>query len=47
MKKILNFILENNIWNYLKKINFPIEEDERVIINNKGEKLDILFVMVK
>ena len=39
MKKILNFILENNIWNYLKIINLSVEEDEKEIRNDKGEKI--------
>jgi len=39
MKKILNFILENNIWNYLKIINLSVEEDEKEIKNDKGEKI--------
>ena len=39
MKKALNFILENSIWIYLKNISFSIEEDEKEIINDKGEKI--------
>ena len=47
MIKSLNIILEYNIWNFLKIINFSIEEDEKEIKNVKGEKMDILFVMEK
>jgi len=43
MKKNLNFILKNNIWIYLKNINFPIVDDEKEIINDKGEKIGYIF----
>ena len=44
MKKALNFILENNIWIYLKNINFSIEEeDEKEIKNDKGKKIGNIF----
>ena len=43
MKKNLNSILENNIWSYLKNINFSIEEDENEIINDKGEKIGYII----
>ena len=39
MIKSLNIILEYNIWNFLKIINFLIEEDEKEIKNVKGEKI--------
>ena len=42
MKKALNLIL-NNIWIYLKQINFSIEEDEKEIINDKGKKIGNIF----
>ena len=39
MEKVLDFILKNNIWNYLKMINLSIEEDEKEIKNDKGKKI--------
>ena len=43
MKKALNFILENNIWIYLKNIGLSLEEDDKEIKNDKGENIGYIF----
>jgi hypothetical protein len=43
MKKSLSSIIENNIWIYLKNIGLSIEDDEKEIINDKGEKIGYIY----
>ena len=38
-KKICNFILENNLWIFFKKIDFSEKEDEKEIKNDSGVKI--------
>ena len=37
-----DFILKNNIWNYMKKINFSYEDEYKVILNKNNEKIGYL-----
>jgi len=45
MKKAINFILQNNIWIYLRKINFFIEEEEngKEIINENDKEIGYII----
>ena len=43
MEKALNSILKNSIWIYLKNLGFSIEENEKEIINDRGEKIGNIF----
>ena len=43
MKKSLSSIIENNIWIYLKNIGLSIEDDEKEIKNDKGEKIGYIY----
>ena len=38
-EKVCDYILKNNIWNYLKKINFLIEDEYKEIFNDKNKKI--------
>ena len=38
-KKICNFILQNNLWIFFKKIDFSEKEDEKEIRNDNGVKI--------
>ena len=44
IKKNLNFILKNNIWIYLRNINFSIEEDDKEIIDDKDKKIGYIIL---
>jgi len=41
--KVCNFIIKNNVWIFLKNINFPEEEDINDIINENGKKIGYII----
>ena len=40
--KACDYILKNNIWNYLKKINFLIEDEYKEIFNKNNKKIGFI-----
>ena len=40
--KACDYILKNNIWNYLKKINFGIEDEYKEIFNKNNKKIGFI-----
>ena len=40
-----NYILKNNIWNYLKKIDYKEEDEYKEIYDDKKKSLVLLYVM--
>ena len=41
--KVCNFIIKNNVWIFLKNINFPEEEDISDILNENGIKIGYII----
>ena len=44
LKNHLNYILNNNIWNYFKKINYSYKEECQRFTNNKGKTIGYLVL---
>ena len=44
LKKNLNYILKNNIWNYFKEINYFYKDEYKRIINSEGKKIGYLVL---
>ena len=42
LNKARDFILKNNIWNYMKKINFSYEDEYKDILSKNNEKIGYL-----
>ena len=44
MNEHLNYILNNNIWNYFIKINYRYKDEYKIIINTKGKTIGYLIL---
>jgi len=44
MNKHLNYILNNNIWNYFKIINYLYKDEYKIIINTEGKTIGYLIL---
>jgi len=44
LKKHINYILKNNIWNFFKALNYSYKDEYTIIINSQGKKIGYLVL---